>query len=215
MVDVLGFGRFGAQGGDRGAFVCASLGLDHADEVAGIHVNFPSGIPGSPPSDEEAAWLADQQRYLIEEGGYIAIQSTRPLTLAYGLHDSPVGTLAWIVEKWRAWSDCGGDVRSVFTSEQILTNATIYWLSATMRSSMHFYWEHRTNPPAATRPVRIDCPTGVAAFPREVMRVPRSAVERKYDLRRWTVMPRGGHFAPLEQPAALAEEIRAFFRLVR
>jgi pimeloyl-ACP methyl ester carboxylesterase len=215
MVDVLGYDRFGAQGGDRGAFVSASLGHEHHDVVAGIHLNFPTGIPGSPMSDDEAQWIADQQRYLVEQGGYIAIQGTRPLTLAYGLHDSPVGTLAWIVEKWREWSDCGGDVEARFTKDQILTNATLYWLSETMRSSMHYYWAHRANPPAAMRPVRIDCPTGVAAFPREVMHVPRSAVERKYDLRHWTEMSSGGHFAPLEEPDALAEDIRAFFRLVR
>lgn len=215
MTEVLGYRRFGAQGGDRGAFVCASLGLEHRDAVAGIHVNFPSGLPASPMTEEDTRWLADQQRFLADEGGYIAIQSTRPQTLAYGLHDSPLGMLAWIAEKWRAWSDCGGDLSSRFSADQILTHATLYWLTGTMRSSMHYYWEHRTRPPAAVRPVRIECPTGVAAFPREVVQVPRRAAERKYDLRRWTEMQSGGHFAPLEEPAALAHEIREFFRPLR
>jgi len=120
--------------------------------------------------------------------------------------------LAWIVEKWRGWSDCDGDVEQCFTKDELLTNAMLYWATGTMRSSMHWYLEHRRNPPAAVRPVRIETPTGVAAFPREVMRVPRSAVARKYDLRRWTEFPRGGHFAAMEQPDALLEDIRTFFR---
>lgn len=215
MVDVLGHTRFGAQGGDRGAFVGMSLGHDHADVVAGIHLNFPSGLPGSPMTAEDETWLAGQQQYMVDGGGYIAIQGTRPQTLGYGLNDSPVGMLAWIVEKWRAWSDCGGDIETRFTRDQILTNATVYWLTGTIRSSMHYYWAHRHNPPAAVRAVRIDCPTGVASFPREVVGVPRSAAERKYDLRRWTDMPSGGHFAPLEEPAALAAEVAEFFRGIR
>ena len=215
MTDVLGFDRFGAQGGDRGAFVCAGLGQRHADAVLGIHLNLPGGIPGDPPSPEEQRWLAETQAWFAEEGGYIALQGTRPQTLGFALNDSPVGLLAWIVEKWRAWSDCDGDVLRCFTPDELLTNSTIYWATGTIRSSMHWYLEHRTNPPAAVRPERIDVPTGVAAFPREVMRVPRSAVERKYDLRQWSPMPRGGHFAAMEQPGPLVDDIRSFFRLLR
>jgi pimeloyl-ACP methyl ester carboxylesterase len=215
MVDVLGYERFGAQGGDRGAFVCGSLGSAHADVVAGIHVNFPGGVAADPPTAADRAWLDGQMAYMVDEGGYIAIQGTRPMTLAYGLHDSPVGLLAWIVEKWRAWSDCDGDIESRFTKDQILTNVTLYWLTNTMRSSMHYYRAQRLSPPAHMRAERIECPTGVASFPGEVIHVPRSAAERKYDLRRWTDMPSGGHFAPLEEPAGLAVEIAAFFREVR
>ena len=217
MVDVLGFTRYGAQGGDRGAFVCASMGLQPDDALVGIHVNFPAGIAGSGSqrTPEETQWLSDTAAYMADGGGYIAIQGTRPQTLAFGLHDSPVGQLAWIVEKWRAWSDCGGDVESVFTKDELLVNATIYWATATMRSSTHWYWEHAHRPPAAVRTVRIERPTGVARFPRDVMRVPRSAAERKYDLRRWTEPDRGGHFAAMEQPEVLAREIRAFFRPLR
>lgn len=212
MVDVHGFARFGAHGGDRGAFVSTGLGAHHADVTAGIHLTFPSGIPADPPTDEDVRWLAEQAAYLADEGGYIAIQSTRPQTPAVGLNDSPVGLLAWIVEKWRAWSDCDGDLTTAFSADQVLTNATIYWLTGTIRSSMQWYWAHRTTPPAATRPLRVECPTGVAAFPREVIHVPRSAVGRKYRLQHWTDMPRGGHFAQMEQPARLAEDIRTFFR---
>jgi pimeloyl-ACP methyl ester carboxylesterase len=217
MTKVLGFERFGCQGGDRGAFVSAGLAHRHRHSVIGIHLNLATGIPGS--GDEQTAderrWMSDQAAWMAEEGGYMAIQGTRPQTLAFGLNDSPVGLLAWIVEKWRAWSDCHGDIEACFTKDELLTNATIYWVSGTIRSSMHYYLEHRRNPPVAVRPERIDVPTGVAMFPGEVMRVPRRAVARKYDLRRWTDMPRGGHFAAMEQPDGLVDDVRAFFRPLR
>ncbi len=215
MVDVLGYPAFGAQGGDRGAFVATALGALVPERVTGIHLNLAGGVPGDPPEDDEVAWLEDQARWLADEGGYIAIQSTRPTTLAVGLNDSPVGLLAWTVEKWRAWSDCDGDVERCFTRDELLTNATIYWVTGTIRSSVHWYLEHRRRPPVFVRPERVGVPTGVAVFPKEVMRTPRSAVARKYDLRRWTTMARGGHFAALEQPGALADDVRAFFRPLR
>ena len=217
MTCVLGYRRFGAQGGDRGAFVSAGLGHRHPASVIGIHLNFPTGAlaTDAPPSAAEEAWIESTRQWMVEEGGYIAIQGTRPQTLAYALNDSPVGLAAWIVEKWRAWSDCGGDVERCFTKDQLLTNVTLYWVTETIRSSTHYYTEHRRRPPVAMRPDRVDVPTGVAAFPKEVLSAPRSAVERKYDLRRWTDMTAGGHFAALEQPDALAEEVRAFFRPLR
>jgi pimeloyl-ACP methyl ester carboxylesterase len=217
MTSVLGVSRFGAQGGDRGAFVSTGLGHRHPDAVLGLHLNFPTGIPGvgDERTDEERRWLDDQERWIAEEGGYIAIQSTRPQTLAFALHDSPVGLLAWIVEKWRAWSDCGGDIELCFTKDELLTNVTLYWVTGTIRSSMHYYYEHRRRPPVAMRPERVEVPTGVAMFPAEVVRTPETAVARKYDLRRFTRMPAGGHFAAMEQPEALAAEIRAFFRPLR
>jgi pimeloyl-ACP methyl ester carboxylesterase len=217
MTGVLGFRRFGAQGGDRGAFVSAGLGHRHPDALVGIHLNLATGIPGDGDAltDEERRWMSDQQAWMAEEGAYIAVQSTRPQTIGVALNDSPVGLLAYIVEKWRAWSDCHGDVESRFTRSELLTNVTLYWATGTIRSSMQYYYEHRRRPPAAVRPVRIDVPTGVAMFPGEVMRPPRSAVERKYDLRRWSEMPAGGHFAAMEQPEDLVGEIRAFFRPLR
>jgi pimeloyl-ACP methyl ester carboxylesterase len=217
MTGVLGISRFAAQGGDRGAFVSAGLAHRHRDAIIGIHLNLATGIPGvdAEMTEDERRWLSDQQQWLAEEGGYIAIQGTRPQTLGFALNDSPVGLLAWIVEKWRAWSDCGGDIESCFTKDELLTNATIYWVTETIRSSMHYYYEHRLHPPAAVRPERIDVPTGVAMFPAEVMRVPRTAVERKYDVRHWSSMTAGGHFAAMEQPDALVADIRAFFRPLR
>ena len=217
MTDALGFPRFAAQGGDRGAFVSAGLGHRHREVVVGIHLNFATAwpAPAAEMDDDERRWLAAQQAWLAEEGGYIAIQSTRPQTIGVALNDSPVGLLAWIVEKWRAWSDCGGDIETCFTKTELLTNATIYWVTETIRSSMHYYLEHRRRPPVAVRSERIEVPTGVAMFPVEVSRPPRRAVARKYDLRRWTDMAAGGHFAAMEQPEALVADIRAFFRPLR
>lgn len=215
MIDLYGFERFGAHGGDRGAFVSASLGAHHANVTAGIHITFPWGLAAEPPTADDRAWRQRQADFMADEGGYIAIQSTRAQTLGYALNDSPVGLLAWIVEKWRAWSDCDGDILRSFTVEQILTNASIYWFTQTIAPSMQWYGAHRVAPPAMVRPDRINCPTGVAVFPKEVVQLPRSAVERKFQLQRWTEMPRGGHFAQMEEPKRLAEEIRAFFRALR
>jgi microsomal epoxide hydrolase len=197
--------------------VATGLAHRHPASLVGIHLNFPTGRfdPGATPTDEEAAFLAETARWSAEEGAYIAVQSTRPQTLAVALNDSPAGLLAWIVDKWRSWSDCDGDVVGYFGADRLLANATLYWATGTIRSSMHWYLEHRRRPPVAMRPDRIDVPTGVAAFPREIFRVPRSAVTRKYDLVRWTDMASGGHFPALERPEELAAEIRAFFRPLR
>jgi pimeloyl-ACP methyl ester carboxylesterase len=217
MVEVLGHDRFGVHGGDRGAFVATGLAHRHAEHVAGIHLSLPMGIaaPIEERSAEETAWLEDVARWQTQEAGYSAIQSTKPLSLAYGLTDSPVGLAAWILEKWFAWSDCDGDPLNCFTRDELLTNVMIYWLSGSIGSSMQYYWAHRNAPPAVVRPERIEVPTGIALFPKEVMRPPRSAVERKYRLTRWTEMSRGGHFPALEAPEVLTRDIRAFFRSLR
>jgi pimeloyl-ACP methyl ester carboxylesterase len=217
MTHVLGYSRYGAQGGDRGAMVAVSLAHRHPESVAGIHLNMATGIPAPEASrtEEEKAWLERQARWFLEEGGYSAIQSTRPQTLAYGLSDSPVGLAAWIVEKWKVWSDCGGDIERCFSKDDLLTNVMLYWVTGTIHASTRWYAGHRRRPPAAMRPEWIGVPTAVADFPKEVVRVPRSAVERKYQLVQWSEMPRGGHFAAMEQPEALLVDIRRFFRGIR
>lgn len=216
MKQVLGHERFLVHGGDRGAFIATSMAYLDPKSIAGIHLPLPLGIlgEGDEATAEEAAFAANTAKWLVEEGGYSAIQGTRPQTLAYAMHDSPVGTMAWIIEKFRVWSDCNGDIESRFTRDELLTNVTIYWVTQTLRSSAHWYWERRTRPPVGTGAVRIEVPTGVAMFPKEVMRTPRSAVARKYDLRHWTTMKSGGHFPALEEPEALAAEIRAFATLL-
>ncbi len=217
MTKVLGHARYGAQGGDRGAMVAMSLGHRHRQNVAGIHLNMATGIPAPPESRsaEEVAWLDVQARWFQEEAGYSAIQSTRPQTLAYGLSDSPVGLAGWIVEKWKVWSDCGDDIESCFSKDELLTNVMIYWVTGTIHASTRWYAAHRRRPPAAMRPERIEVPTAVADFPKEPVRVPRSAAQRKFDLVQWTEMQQGGHFAAMEQPDALAEDIQRFFRGIR
>jgi pimeloyl-ACP methyl ester carboxylesterase len=194
MRDVLGYRRFAAQGGDWGAAVTSRLGYAHADAMIGIHVNLLMAVARDPaafpdPTPEERRFLADLALWLKEETGYQWIQGTRPQTLAFALTDSPAGLAAWIVEKFRAWSDCGGDVESAIDRDRMLADIALYWFTGAI---------------------------GYAEFPHEIVKPPRTGAQRVFtDLRRWTVMPKGGHFAALEQPALLAGEIQAFFRDLR
>jgi pimeloyl-ACP methyl ester carboxylesterase len=219
MTGVLGYDRFGAQGGDIGASVTARLAEAYPDRLAGIHLNTVGFIrsvdPPPNPTPEEAEYRRDQQAWQTEEAGYQWIQGTKPQTLAYGLTDSPVGLAAWIVEKFRSWSDCGGDVERRFDKDELLTNVTIYWATGAINSSFWPYYSIRHGDWGPTAQTRIEVPTGFAAFPREISRPPRSIVERTFNIQRWTPMPAGGHFAALEEPAALAADIRAFFRPLR
>jgi pimeloyl-ACP methyl ester carboxylesterase len=216
LMSALGYQRFAAQGGDWGAFVTSRLGHAHPGRLLGIHLNL-MPIPRDPalvtdPSPEEARYLEELQVFLKEETGYQWIQGTRPQTLAFGLTDSPVGLAAWIVEKFRAWSDCGGDLESVFSKDQLLANIALYWFTGAIGSSFWPYYARMHGPWHVPQGETVDVPAGFAAFPREILRPPRSLAARVYsDLRRWTAMPKGGHFAAMEQPEPLAEEIRAFF----
>jgi pimeloyl-ACP methyl ester carboxylesterase len=213
----LGYKRFAAQGGDWGSYITSILGRTYPDRVVGIHVNMlPSRSVTSQEAanDEERRWSERRAHWTREETGYSHIQGTRPQTLAYSLNDSPAGLAGWIVEKFRAWSDCHGDVESVFTKDELLTNITIYWVTQTINSSTRLYYETSHQPDAAFSQ-RVEVPTGVAVFPAEIPVSPRSLAERLYHIQRWTEMPAGGHFAALEQPQALVEDIRAFFRPLR
>ncbi|MEO5698503.1 MAG: epoxide hydrolase family protein [Burkholderiaceae bacterium] len=219
MTGVLGFERFAAQGGDWGAFVTSRLGAVHADKLIGIHLNLltvrrdPAML--SNPTPEEQAFLDELGVWIKEEMGYQWIQGTRPQTLAFGLSDSPAGLAAWIVEKFRAWSDCGGDVESVFSRDELLANIGLYWFTGAIGSSFWPYYA-RMHGPWPIPDGGVNVPTGYAAFPREILRPPRSVAEKMYtDIRRWRVMPKGGHFAAMEQPEALAREIVEFFRPLR
>ena len=219
LMTELGYPRFGAQGGDWGAFVTTCLGAFHPERMTGIHVTLLAAgrdtTPGATPSDEERAYLDQLARWEREETGYQWIQGTKPQTLAYGLTDSPVGLLAWILEKFRAWTDCRGDVLDHIGRDTLLTNVTIYWVTGAINSSFWpYYWRRHERWPIPLGQ-RIDVPTGYASFPKEILHVPRAWAERAYDVRRWTVMKAGCHFAALEEPEALATEIAEFFRPLR
>jgi pimeloyl-ACP methyl ester carboxylesterase len=220
MANVLGYRRFAAQGGDWGAFVASRLGFAHPDRLIGIHINL-LAVRRDPkmladPTPEEQRFLDELTVWLKEETGYQWIQGTRPQTLAFGLTDSPAGLAAWIVEKFRAWSDCGGNVETVFTKDQLLADIGLYWFTGAIGSSFWPYYARMHGPWPVPEGKTVDVPTGYCQFPAEILRPPRSVAARIYtDIRRWSVMPRGGHFAAMEQPEALAQEVRAFFRPLR
>lgn len=220
MTETLGYNRFAAQGGDWGGITASRMGYAHATKLIGIHVNLlavrrePNML--SDPTPEERKYLDELAHWLKEETGYQWIQGTRPQTLSFGLTDSPAGLAAWIVEKFRAWSDCNGDVESAFTRDQLLANISLYWFTGAIGSSFFPYYLRMHRPWPIPEGGTIAVPSGYSEFPREILRAPRSLAERTYtDIRRWTVMSRGGHFAAMEQPEALAGEIQAFFRPLR
>jgi pimeloyl-ACP methyl ester carboxylesterase len=213
----LGYQRFGAYGSDWGLYITAALARSYAARVMGLHLSMQPArgvLSTEATTDAERRWLEQRAQWLWEESGYSHIQETRPQTLAYGLNDSPVGLAGWIVEKFRAWSDCHGEIERAFTKDELLTVVMIYWVTQTINSSIRLYYEtyhHRD----MTLTERVDVPTGIAVFRDELPTPPRSLAERLYNLHRWTEMREGGHFAALEQPEALVEEIRAFFRPLR
>jgi pimeloyl-ACP methyl ester carboxylesterase len=220
MTDVLGYRRFAAQGGDWGAFVTSRLGYQFAERLIGIHVNLlavrrdPAMLQN--PTIEDKLFLGQLNHFLKEETGYQWIQGTKPTTLAFGLTDSPAGLAAWIVEKFRSWSDNDGDIETAISRDDMLTNIMLYWATGAIGSSFWPYYARMHSPWPIPEGARIEVPTGYAAFPREILRPPRSVAERSYgNIQRWTEMEKGGHFAALEQPKALAREIREFFRPLR
>ena len=220
MTETLGYRRFAAQGGDWGGITASRMGYAHADKLIGIHVNLLAVWRDtnmvSNPTPEERTYLGELAQWLKEETGYQWIQGTRPQTLSFALTDSPAGLAAWIVEKFRVWSDCNGDVESAFTRDQLLANISLYWFTGAIGSSFFPYYFRMHRPWPIPEGGRIEVPTGYAAFPREILRAPRSLAERTYtNLQRWTVMSHGGHFAAMEEAAALADDVRAFFRPLR
>ncbi len=218
MTDVLGYKRFAAAGGDIGSRVTRLLALAHPESLIGIHltdIGFPREIAFPPdlshPSRAEQQFLGSVQGWFMQEGAYAMLQSTKPQTLAYGLNDSPVGLAGWIVEKFRAWSDCGGDIEQRFSKDELLTNIMIYWVTETISSSARLYYEDSHMAPQLQPGRHIDVPAGVATFPKDLTQPPRELGERFLRVERWTEMPRGGHFAALEEPELLAKDIWAFF----
>ena len=220
MTGVLGHGKFVSQGGDWGAHISSSMAVRHPDKLAGIHLNMltvnPALPPPANPTAEEQRYLDEMREWAKEETGYIQIQGTRPQTLAYGLTDSPAGLAAWIAEKFHTWTDHAGDFETAVDRDRLLANISFYWFTGAIGSSFHPYYDRLHGDWHIPTGKTVDVPTGYAAFPREIRRPPRSIAKQCYtDIRRWTAMPRGGHFAAMEQPEALARDVLEFVRPLR
>ncbi|TDH59773.1 epoxide hydrolase [Dankookia rubra] len=221
MTGVLGYRRYAAQGGDWGGSIAACLGALHAGSLIGIHVNLlairrDASIFVGELSPEERTYRDELEHWQKEETGYQWIQGTRPQTLAAALADSPAGLAAWIAEKFHAWSDNDGRIESAIDRDRMLGNIALYWFTGCIGASFWPYYARMHGPWPIPDGRTVDVPTGYAQFPREIMRPPRSLAARAYtDIRRWTVMEKGGHFAAMEQPAALAADVQAFFRSLR
>ena len=218
MTEVLGYERWGAQGGDWGAYVAGRLAHARADALAGVHLNFlplPLTLPFPDElSDEDRRYQEEIRHWQTEETGYSLLQGTQPQTPAYALTDSPAGLAAWIAEKFHRWSDHDGDLERVIGLDSLLTNITLYWVTGAINSSFWPYYDVRHGPwPIPLTP--SPAPVAFASFPREIRHPPRAFAERAFDIRRWTEMPRGGHFAALEAPDLLAADVVAFFRSLR
>lgn len=215
LMHALGYARFGAQGGDWGSAVTTSIGVQFPDECLGIHLNMVPAGPGRDPgdlSDDEQRALAALSEHQQWGTGYSTQQATRPQTLGYGLVDSPVAQLAWVVEKFWAWTDHDGHPEDAVDRQRLLDNVMHYWLPATGASSARLYWESFRRRGEGT----ITVPAGMSIFPREIFRPSRRWAERRFlDIRHWNELDRGGHFAALEEPDLFVDEVRAFFRTVR
>ncbi|MCI0687472.1 MAG: epoxide hydrolase [Sporichthyaceae bacterium] len=214
----LGYQRYGAQGGDTGEAVTLFMALDNPDPLLGIHLHTLLGSPyldpAVPLAPAEQEYVAQIERWDEAERGYSSVQSTKPQTVGYGLADSPAGLAAWILEKWRSWADSGGDLDARFSRDFLLTMLTLYWATNTITSSMRDYYDKRW----FLKPVGphdfVTVPTGIALFDNQFVftgNPPREWAERLFNVQRWTQMPRGGGFAPIEEPELLARDIAAFF----
>jgi pimeloyl-ACP methyl ester carboxylesterase len=214
----LGYTRYFAQGGDWGSMITVMLGALHSEQVAAIHLNLLTAPPPDPANptaglnEEEIRGLQRNQAFVDNETGYQQIQRTKPQTLAYALSDSPSGLAGWIIEKFRGWSDCGGDIERSFSRAQLLDNINVYWLTGTINSSMRLYYEE-VGPNGRREPLpKVAVPTGHALFPAEIRRTPRAWADARFNVQRWQTMPRGGHFAAMEEPGLFVDEVREFFR---
>jgi epoxide hydrolase len=220
LMDELGYQRYGVQGGDWGSLTVANMADLAPEQVCGLHLNFltaprPARVEPEDLSPEDRENLDAARRWQDRETGYSAIQGTKPQTVGYALEDSPVGLAAWIVEKFRAWSDCDGDVEKSFTKDQLLTNITLYWVTATATSSARLYYEMRQAGAAALPQAPVVVPTSVSNYPAELSKPPREWAERRYNITRWVDQPRGGHFAAMEVPDLFVSDVADFFRSLR
>jgi len=225
LMEGLGYPRFAAHGGDWGAIISAQLGHKYADRLIGVHINLLAPLDAFSggavdPADyapNEQGWAERTQDFWLHEAGYFALQTTKPQTIAFALNDSPVGLCAWIVEKRRSWSDCGGVVEQRFSKDDLLNTVMLYWVTQSYGTSARYYYESKHHPwqPSHSRVPVVEAPTGAAVFLKEVALQPRRWAERYYNLKRWSVFPSGGHFAPMEEAQVLTEDLRTFFRTLR
>jgi microsomal epoxide hydrolase len=218
MTQALGIKKFAVQGGDWGAGIASLLAHSYSNSLCGIHINlmFAGRDPAAQPTPEEARFGEELAVWLKVETGYQQIQGTKPQTLAFGLTDSPAGLAAWIAEKFRSWSDCDGVPENAISRDRMLADIALYWFTGAIGSSFWPYYGRLHTPWPVSPKNPITVPTGYAAFPKEILSPPRSLAQKAYtDIRRWTEMKKGGHFAAMEQPDALAHEIREFFRPLR
>ena len=220
LIKELGYEKILAQGGDFGAGISTALALKHPGDVLGLHLNY---IPGSyfpflskteKLTEEEILSQKNAEDWYTTEGAYSHQHRTKPLTLAYALNDSPVGLCAWIVEKFYGWSDCNGNIESVFTKDEMLSNVSLYWYTETIHSSIRLYNENIQVPLHFSKNDFVNTPTGIARFHKEEPFPPRKFIERGYNIQHWTDIPKGGHFAAMEQPALLANDIIQFAKVL-
>jgi pimeloyl-ACP methyl ester carboxylesterase len=215
MTRILGYERFAVHGGDIGSGVATRLGYHHGESLIGVHLTFLMSEPpdlSSGLTDAERRYLDEFDAWHRDEGAYWQVQATKPLTLGYALNDSPAGLLAWILDKYRAWSDCKGDVESRFTRFELLSIVSLFWFTETIGSSMSLYFDNRNREPLPTG-ARVETPTAVAIFPNEFRPegcAPRALAERTFNVVRWRTYASGGHFAALEEPLVLADDITDF-----
>ena len=217
LMTTLGYNRYGAQGGDIGSGISTWLALKYPSHLIGLHLNYISGSykpylkEGEQLTEEVIAFQQTGAEWSAREGAYAHLHATKPLTAAYGLNDSPVGLCAWIIEKFNSWSDNGGDIENVFTKDELLANVTLYWITQTIHSSMRMYNENSKNPMVFGQNDYISVPLAFAEFPKELPTPPRSYIEKGFNVRHWTSMPAGGHFAAVEQPDLLSKDLLYFF----
>lgn len=219
LMSELGFDRFGVHGGDIGSGIGEQLAHRHPERLVGLHLtDVPYwhlfAVAADTLSPPEQDYLERGMQWSQREGAYALLQGTKPQTLAYALNDSPAGLAAWFIEKFRSWSDCDGDLSTRFTADELLTNLTVYWVTETAGSAARLYYE-TMRAGGGTGTARAEVPTGVAIFPHDIVPAPRAFGERWFDVRRWIEMPRGGHFAALEEPDLLAHDLVEFFRPLR
>jgi pimeloyl-ACP methyl ester carboxylesterase len=219
----LGYERFGAHGGDSGAYVTAQLAHEFADQLIGAHLTFPALLGADLGSIGRGDFAPDEvgffelQRPPMQNMTHFLTHIVEPQTLAWAMQDSPTGLAAWMLQRRRSWSDCNSDVERRFTKDELITSFALYWLTGTFGGSVRFYADSFRIPwtPSHDRRPTLEAPTGVAVFPYELVHVPRALAEREANLVHWTRMGRGGHFAPAEEPALVVDDLRAFFRPLR